>query len=185
MSDKEKLNKTEPALHDVICPAVYVSRAFGLGPYKFTDRGSPSGYPRLIPSISNCAYSLFWMTLYTWIVVTSVMRFSGQKKDKPVLGATETGKVLVEKMLFFITNKKHEFLQLKNVFFFFFFFLVAQSIFFLYECTDAINSESFLMFLQILHYTMHYIIQLLYTTENRRFKRSRFSNVYVYYTLDS
>ncbi|CAB0032587.1 unnamed protein product, partial [Trichogramma brassicae] len=91
MRSRERVRK-ESALYEVVCPAVYVSRAMGLAPYELTARGQADGQARLAPSRLNCLYSLFWTSLYSYIVVTSLIRFSGSKRDKPVLGVTETGK---------------------------------------------------------------------------------------------
>ncbi|XP_014222192.1 putative gustatory receptor 2a [Trichogramma pretiosum] len=94
MRSQERVRK-ESALYEVVCPAVYVSRAMGLAPYELTARGQLDGQARLAPSRLNCLYSLFWTSLYSYIVVTSLMRFAGSKRDKPVLGVTETGKLLL------------------------------------------------------------------------------------------
>ena len=83
---------SESPLYEVVCPAVYVIRVFGLAPYAYPKDNRP---PRLSPSAFNCVFSLFWMTLYTYIVVGTMRRFNGLNKEKPILGATENGKVRV------------------------------------------------------------------------------------------
>lgn len=75
-------------LYDILYPAVYVIRVFGLAPYEFDKDG------RLQPSSFNCVYSLFWALLNSYIVVATLMRFAGLNEDKPVLGYTDSGKVI-------------------------------------------------------------------------------------------
>lgn len=78
----------ESPLYEVLCPAVYTIRAFGLAPYDFAGDG------RLRASGFNCLYSLFWACLNSYIVVAALMRFGGIDADKPILGYTENGKVI-------------------------------------------------------------------------------------------
>lgn len=80
----------ESALYEVVCPAVYVVRIFGLGPYDFPRDNIP---PRLRPSRFNCIYALFWISLYSLVITTSLIRFDHEDDDKPILGVTEKGKV--------------------------------------------------------------------------------------------
>lgn len=80
----------ESALYEVVCPAIYVIRVFGLAPYAYPKDNRP---PKLLTSNFNCIYTVAWITIYSYIVVTSLIRFEGLDRNKPVLGVTENGKV--------------------------------------------------------------------------------------------
>ncbi|XP_058803414.1 uncharacterized protein LOC131671187 isoform X2 [Phymastichus coffea] len=83
---------SESPLYEAVSPALYVVRAFGLAPYRYPPGNRP---PRLRASGPYCLYSLLWASLYSWIVVTALMRFGGLDRDKPVLGVTENGKLVL------------------------------------------------------------------------------------------
>lgn len=83
---------SELALYEMICPAIYVIRAFGLAPYEFA-KDPRTRRPRLRASRFNCLYTIFWAVVYSYVVFKSLAQFNGLDSDKPVLGVTETTKV--------------------------------------------------------------------------------------------
>ena len=76
-----------PGLYEALCPGLYVLRVFGLAPYRLARDGS------LRVSGPSCLFALLWASIYSYVVVTALMRFEGLERNRPVLGVTENGKV--------------------------------------------------------------------------------------------
>ncbi|KAJ8680860.1 hypothetical protein QAD02_016647 [Eretmocerus hayati] len=87
---------SESALYEVVSPAFYVTRVFGLAPYAFPRNNRPA---KLQPSRKYCIFAIVWIIIYGYIVVHAFIRFDAGDDDRPVLGATEKAKLILNYMV--------------------------------------------------------------------------------------
>lgn len=73
-------------LYTSIWPMVHVVRVFGFAPYEFSQN-------RLVPSNLYLIFSAITASLYSYILYVVYLRFTGVKRERPILGGTEYAKV--------------------------------------------------------------------------------------------
>lgn len=82
----------ESMLYEVVCPAIYIIRTFGLAPYDFPRNNEP---PKLQASNFHSLYTLFWCTYHSYFVLTTLVRFSQLEDAKTLLRFTEGAKLAI------------------------------------------------------------------------------------------
>ncbi|XP_076626267.1 uncharacterized protein LOC143344269 [Colletes latitarsis] len=83
-----KYHGPDSQLHSAVYPAVCIMKVFGLAPYDFTGN-------QIVPSNVCLVFSLAFLVLYSYIIYMVFMRFIVTKREKSIVAAVETAKVIV------------------------------------------------------------------------------------------
>ncbi|KAK0094586.1 hypothetical protein PV326_010516 [Microctonus aethiopoides] len=88
-SKRKKYRGSESALYAATCPLIYVTRVFGLAPYKFDDNQI------LVPSDINIIYSIIWLCVNTYLVYVSLLNIVlSPPVERHILQYTEMAKAV-------------------------------------------------------------------------------------------
>ena len=84
--NKDKYRGPDPTLLEALYPLFFTFRIFGLAPYRFSKH-------RLMASNPHLFFSFFALFINTYFGVTSFLQILEDTSKKPLLTATERGKV--------------------------------------------------------------------------------------------
>ncbi|KAG7208265.1 hypothetical protein KM043_014511 [Ampulex compressa] len=83
----QKFRGPEAPLYTSVYPMFYIVKIFGLAPYEFSN-------DQLVPSNVCFVFSVIFLGIYFYVMYLVFLRFTGLKRETPVLGGTETSKVI-------------------------------------------------------------------------------------------
>lgn len=84
--NKDKFRDPDPSLLEAFYPMFFMFRIFGLAPYRFSKH-------RLVASDSHLFFSFFALFMNTYVGVINFLHTLEDHSKKPLLTATERGKV--------------------------------------------------------------------------------------------